>query len=415
MTEQSEHLSNAQIENYGNQSSGAGPDADQRDENQRVDAHLADCPSCRSRLLDFHRTHFALLADSKLADPQLTTASTPDCPSEDALRQLAAGLCSDALATTLTHHAATCDHCGPLLRTYTEDFSDDFSPEEQAVLANLQSSSASWQKNTARQMLTAAGVSAADTSAGAATAPSIDEKSSERQPSANLGRKPFFWKWVLVPATAAICALVAFGIWYSLRDTPEKVEKLLAQAYTEQRKVEMRFPNAKHADFNQKRSGDGESRLNSPQSLNKATDKIFKQLEKAPDDPKWLILSARLDLLDWGYKPALSTLDKISDPQVIESPEFLMTRSLALYEKSEVLKESQGYFEAVNLLAKALQKTPDNPVLLFNQAIACEKVHSYECAKGDWERFLAVEKDANWSAEAHKHLDAVNEKKSLAP
>ncbi|MGZ4900788.1 MAG: hypothetical protein ACXV8X_14115, partial [Candidatus Angelobacter sp.] len=191
MTEQSEHLSSAQIENYGNRSSVAGPESAQRDEHQRVDdqrlndqnfvdqqpsnqrsddpqpgdqrsndqnledqrveAHLADCPSCRNRLLDFHRAHFTLLVEP--ADLRLRTVSTPECPPDDALRQLAAGLSPNDVATKLTQHAATCDHCGPLLKTYTEDFSDDFSPEEQAVLNNLQSSSASWQKNTAREML----------------------------------------------------------------------------------------------------------------------------------------------------------------------------------------------------------------------------------------------------------------------
>ena len=174
VTEQSEHLSSAQIENYGNRTSGAGPETAQRDEpqrldhqssddqsmnDQRVEAHLADCPSCRNRVLDFHRHRFAMLsgpapdakptdsalADSKFAnpkypaDPQVRTAATPECPSDDALRQLAAGLTPDDVAAKLTQHAATCNHCGPLLRTYTEIFSDDFTPEEQAALANLQS------------------------------------------------------------------------------------------------------------------------------------------------------------------------------------------------------------------------------------------------------------------------------------
>ena len=212
MTEQSEHLSNAQIENYGIRTSGAGPEAAQRDEpqrvnhqsiddqpindqsindrqidDQRVEAHLADCASCRNRLFGFHRSlftgvadspeadpsgndpsseYFALsqrsadsklegsrptgsaLADSKFAnpndpvDPQVRTAPTPECPSTEALRELAAGLTPGDLAAALTRHAATCDHCGPLLRAFTEDFSDDFSPEEQAVLNNLQSASA---------------------------------------------------------------------------------------------------------------------------------------------------------------------------------------------------------------------------------------------------------------------------------
>ena len=196
-------------------------------EAEQIEAHLDGCPTCRSRLLDFQRTHFALLADPKfvisrdanskdtdpakstdagalgyyealrcnafcpkacrlsrfadskfadsnfagpkfadakfkdpkftdpkhLTDQQVNTASTPDCPSADDLRQLSAGLLPDPVADKLTRHAATCDHCGPLLRAYTEDFSDDFSPEEQAVLANLQSSSAAWQKKTARQMI----------------------------------------------------------------------------------------------------------------------------------------------------------------------------------------------------------------------------------------------------------------------
>jgi hypothetical protein len=222
VTEQSEHLSNAQIENYGIRTSGAGPDAAQRDEHeranhqsiddqkmndQRVEAHLADCSPCRNRLFDFHRRLFAppvgppetdlpeggptkndvslsgpksadsnersadsklasarptdsALADSKFAnskypaDPQVRTAPTPECPSDDALRQLAASLTPDALAAQLTQHAATCDRCGLLLRAFTEDFSDDFTPEEQAALANLQSGSESWQKELARRIAT---------------------------------------------------------------------------------------------------------------------------------------------------------------------------------------------------------------------------------------------------------------------
>jgi hypothetical protein len=526
VTKQSEHLSSAQIENYGIRTSGAGPETAQRDErqrpdhqgsgdprvidqrvtdqsasDQRVEAHLADCASCRNRLLDFHRSLFAsstyppepdrpkaadlkndpkngppehdtspsshsssgdspsgysasghlpsgqrpadsslegtkptdsALADSKFANPkypvqaQVRTAATPECPSDDALRELAAGLTSDDAAPALTRHAATCDHCGPLLRTYTEIFSADFGPEEQAALANLQSSSASWQKNTARQMLQAAATiatgaagaaeaSAAETGGSHATATVKPGKkpSAGRPASSASDRKPFFWKWVLVPATAAVVAVAAFSIWYTQRDTPEKVEALLAQGATEQRKVEMRIPNAKHADFAQTR-GESESRLNSPASLSRAAEQISEHLKKDPDDSKWLILSARLDLLDWNYKPALSSLEKISDAHVVESPEFLMTRAFALYEKSEVLKENQGYFEAVNLLAKALQNNPNDPVLLFNQAIACEKIHAYECAQGDWNRFLTIEKDPDWISEARKHLQQIEEK-NLAP
>jgi hypothetical protein len=470
VTKQSEHLSSAQIENYGIRTSGAGPETAQRDEHQRaeqrmadklsddqsaadqsmidqrshdqrtsdqdtndqrIEAHLADCASCRNRLLDFHRSLFAsptyqpepdrmmaadrtmaedpkndhtnsALADSKFAnlkdpaDPQVRTAATPECPSDDALRQLAAGLTPDdiaatrdALATKLLQHAATCNHCGPLLRTYTELFSDDFSPEEQTALAQLRSASPKWQQQTAREMLKRA------------------------TPPAPLPRPIFSWKWIMVPALPAV-ALIAVGIWYLQRDTPEKVQIKLAQAYTTKREIEMRIPGAGFADFHQTRSGNPASRLSSPPGLNEASDSISKQLAKHPDDPKWLMLSARLDLLDWRYEPALSTLGTITDPKVVESSEFLMTRALALFEQSEVTKEGQGYAEAVQLLDQALKKAPDDPVLLFNQAIACEKAYSYVCAENDWNHFMDVEKDSGWIKEARNRLDQIKEKKTLA-
>jgi hypothetical protein len=155
VTEQSEHLSNAQIENYGNRTAGAGPDADQRDKDRsvdspRIDDHLANCISCRDRLLDFHRARFGLV---ETADLQVKSAPTSECPSEDALRQLAAGLTPGDLAPALTRHAATCDRCGSLLRTFTEDFSEDFSTEERAVIVDLQSASESWQKELARKIV----------------------------------------------------------------------------------------------------------------------------------------------------------------------------------------------------------------------------------------------------------------------
>ena len=512
VTEQSEHLSSAQIENYGHRTSGVGPDAAQGDErqgvnhqssddqsisDQRVEAHLADCASCRNRLLDFHRSLFvsptyqpepdqpkadasksdlkndspehetslpghpssgdspsgywasghlppgqrpadsrlegagptdSALADSKFAnskypaDPQVRTAATPECPSDDALRQLAAGLSvddtattGDAFATKLLQHAASCDHCGPLLRIFTEDFSDDFSAEEQAALANLQSSSADWQKNTARQMMKAAATrAAAAVEASAAGRQSSRQKSFKGSPKTTAGRKPFFWKWVMVPAIAAVVAVAAFSIWYAQRDTPEKVEKLLAQAYTENRTTELRWPGAKYANIRQTRSGESGSILSVPESLRNAANEIDSGLRKNPDDSKWLLLSARLHLMEGHYQPALTDLNKIDNERTAGTSDYLITRALALYEKGESEPNGrQFYGEAVDLLGKVLQQNPDNPAALFNQALACEKIFAFDCAASDWDRMLKVEKDSNWAHEAQQHLIQIQEKKKL--
>ncbi|MFL6386738.1 MAG: hypothetical protein ACJ71U_04565 [Terriglobales bacterium] len=388
MKQQSEHLSNAQIEQYGKRASGAGPETE-----AWVETHLDDCPSCRSRVLDFQRTRFALLTD-----PKVITVSSSNCPSEEDLRNLAAGLCAEPIANKLKAHASNCERCGPLLQEYIEDFSDESSPEEQTALAQLRSASPEWQRQKARETLKQARIPT---------------------PSPPSPHRLFSWKWITMPvAAAAACALLALGIggvWYARRDTPEKVEKLLAQAYTEQRTMEMRIPYAAHADFNQTRSGDSASFLSSPEALRKAADKIAASLKQHPEDPKWLLLNARLDLLDWRYKSALSTLNKIDDDKLADSPEFRMTRSLALYEEAEIEHDPQFYGEVVELMGKTLQKSPDDPIALFNQATACEKLYMYECAISDYDRFLKVESDPGWSSEARDHLNRLKEKKTPAP
>src|SRR5262249_58730214 len=154
----------------------------------------------------------------------------------------------------------------------------------------------------------------------------------ESSQGAKSAKKSWLWnRWLLAPAATAACAALVFGVWYARRDTPEKAERLMAQAYAEDRRMEMRIPYAAHADFHQTRSGEPESRLSSPESMGKATEEIAAQLKRNPDDPVWLLLGARLDLLDWHYKPALSRLDRIGGVTA-DSPEMRMTRALALYE-----------------------------------------------------------------------------------
>ncbi|HEU4415334.1 MAG TPA: hypothetical protein VFT65_11175, partial [Candidatus Angelobacter sp.] len=230
MNDQSEHLSNAQVEGYGNRTLATGAEQlPAQNQAEELEQHLAVCASCRARVLHFQRTHLALLPDDTMK-----TAPTADCPSEDDLRNLAAGLTSEPLAATLLQHASTCDHCGSLLRTFSESFSDEFTAEEKQAIASQRASSVSWQRETARKMLAQA------SARQSAEMPALDESRGVTSQRVRF----FSRRWALVPAAAAAAAAIAVGIWYTQRDTPEKVEKLLAQAYTENRTIEMRWPGA---------------------------------------------------------------------------------------------------------------------------------------------------------------------------
>jgi hypothetical protein len=503
VTEQSEHLSDAQIENYGNRTSGAGPEARQGDDrqrsaeehlsdrrsddknaadrsmvdqpsndeltdgrlthdqrgntqlsdDQRVEAHLADCASCRNRVLDFHRSHFSLLAqparansafpsprladssladsslsdsmfagsrladvkptdsalaDSKFANPkspadaQVRTAPTQECPSDDALRQLAAGLTSDttaigdALATKLLQHAATCSHCGPLLQSYTELFSDDFTPEEQATLNNLQSASIAWQINTARQMLQARGVQ--EPAAPATNGQPALQKSSAK---ATTERKPFFWKWVLVPAIAAVIALAAFGVWYTQRDTPEKVEKLLAQTYTNQRTTEMRWPGT---PWGEPKETLGPAILNQPRTLLAAKSAIQKQTPETLKKAEWLHLKAQSEILSgMPSKQLIDDLTKAteSDPG---SHSLLFDLAIANFRMGEVTGHDNYYLQAKTVLDKILAFFPPSSAALFDRAIAEERLQLREQAIADLTRCLTLESDPAWSGEIQEKI-----------
>ena len=129
-------------------SSESGPPARDRRQKPWVETHLDDCPSCRSRVLEFQRTQFALLPD-----PKVNTVSSSNCPCEEDLRNLAAGLCAEPIANKLNAHAAVCGRCGPLLREYQEDFSDESSLEEQTALNQLRTASPEWRRQKAREML----------------------------------------------------------------------------------------------------------------------------------------------------------------------------------------------------------------------------------------------------------------------
>jgi tetratricopeptide (TPR) repeat protein len=368
VNQQSEHLSSAQVEEYGSQASGTEPETE-----EWIERHLADCPSCRSRVLESQRTRLALFVDANV-----NTVPTSNCPSEDDLRNLAAGLCSDPIARKLKAHAATCDHCGPLVREYMEDFSDNFTPEEQAVLDQLQSASPAWQRKKAREMLK---VARQDHAVGVVTK----------------GRQLFSWKWIMTPALATV-ALIAVGFWYLQRDTPEKAEKYLAEAYTEQRTMELRWPGAEWAHrVPQERGG----ATKQPPSLFNAKSSILRALEKNPEDWRWLHELGAEELLEHRLDEAVADLEHALQIRP-DSTSIMLDLASAHFQRGRAMQNSADYAHAVELLSKVLEAEPNNAIALFNRAVLYEEMSPplYDLAIEDWNRYLVLDQKGPWHGEA---------------
>jgi tetratricopeptide (TPR) repeat protein len=378
VNQQSEHLSNAQIEQYGKRASGAEPETE-----AWVEQHLDDCSSCRSRVLDFQRTRFALLPD-----PKVNKVSTSGCPSEDDLRNLAAGLCAEPIANKLKAHAATCHRCGPLLQEYTEDFSDESSPEEQAFLSQLRTASPEFHEQKAREMFEQEILKK-------------NRVTPEPGPSTDW-RRFLSWKWILIPATAAVVAVavIILPVYVARRDTPEKVEKLLAQAYTEQRTMEMRWPGAKWAPGREIR-GVGNSSSSQSDSWREAAKIIRNHLSS--QQSAWKRASAEADMLAGNYDVAIKTLSEAlrANP---ESVPLLLDSAISSFEIGRRKDSRQDIDRSITIFNEILKNHQENHEALFDLGIAYTEIKAWPQAVVVWRQYLRLDPDGPWAAEAKQKL-----------
>lgn len=347
--------------------------------------HLAECEACRSEL-EAHETVMLRLRLLKLKQPHMRG---PECPPERLWTEIAAGI-SDIEVEPYLEHAAKCDHCGPLLRIAAETATSSSTPQEDAFLEGLASVSPDWQRKMARTLH--------DTIA-----------------RSSVEKKRLAWLRGLNPPLrllTATCAtlLVALGAWLGWRYLrPPSVDQLLAEAYSDQRTLEVRIPGAKYAPLRIERGGP-QSNLEKPPSLLKAESLIAENLESNSADVNSLDERGRAEMLDGNYDAAVQTL---KHALILEPNSFLLLEDLgaAYYMRGQASDNDLDFGNAIEALGKALAKEPEDPVALFNQALACEKLSEDERALTDWEEYLKVDPSSAWSNEARAHQDQIRLKR----
>jgi len=340
--------------------------------------HVQSCLEC-SRKLQRHQFVHSEILRMRVPNPSPPTSA---CMGDAEWLEVAAGLLPEAKTRELMKHAAQCGHCGPLLNNAAEALVDEATPSEEALLASLRSARPEWRKNMA------------------ATLRDMQTKSSWWRPV-------FSWP---VPAYA-LGGIVAVAVlaWIGVRALhPPSAEQLLAQAYTEHRSLEVRIPGAKYAPMQAER-GAGQSDFDKPQSLLKAKVLIGENLSKNPNDPEWLQARARAELLDGNYEAAIKSLQHALEVQP-HSPGLLIDMGSAYFVRAESTDRPIDYGNAIEVLGEALAKSPDDPIALFNRALACERMFLYTQAVDDWEHYLRIEPQGEWSEEARKRLAALKQR-----
>lgn len=374
-----QHLSADELESLGREE---GLSDGLREDLGAAREHVQSCPSCRRRLEVYPTTAAKL---EKLRAPKKAPKG-PDCPSVEVWLNVAGGLLSTTEKERYVTHAATCDHCGPVLREIVHDFDKPVTAEEKAVLAELNSPSniPAPKPATHNKLVTQ-------------VVPSRIVPPSRR--------------WFALPAwqfatiAVVILAAVGFSLYrvgiFRKENSSASVNRLLAQAYTEQRTIEPRIAGANYAPLSVKR-GLGESNVNKPPVLLRAEAEISENLRKSPSDPTWLQAKGRADLLDGKYGDAIKSLRLalLSKP---DSPELLTDLGSAYF-------EVEDYGNALESFAKALARSPNDPVVIFDHALACEKLFLYNQAIEDWQHYLQIDPKGGWADEAQANSKRIKDK-----
>lgn len=384
-----EHLSDAQIEQCAKLVPGACP--------AQMESHLSECESCLQRLLKWQRIQL-----QHLEVVGMRQEPYPECPADSEIKEVAAGMADAEAAAKTLQHAAGCDHCGPLLKQYLEIFSEESSPEIEALIDQMPSSKPGWEKKKAREIVKG------------------------MRPSPLPTPTPAWWEMVLRPrilATAGALASLAIPMfifgpgWIDARQL-KKEQQLVAAAYAKKRVGPMRPVNAEWGP---------QKELGSPMGSNDETDELkYPELNKAWSeltdklnsggtlDPKWFQFKGELLLLKNPAKNVKAAEDS-----------FLQAQAHGLDEPSLDIDLATSYFAQLNddpknpvnglliknLLNRALQSPKatedDKKAALFNLAVFDEKFQQWNEAEDHWNQYLKIDPAGPWADEARTRLKAV--------
>jgi tetratricopeptide (TPR) repeat protein len=302
------------------------------------------------------------------------------CPQPAAWSLLLSGEAQPFESDELLTHAADCPACGELLRSLTADSS----AAEISTIASFSSSSGVWQRKLAVRL--------AETRHRPAHAPGK--------------RGSAFYLWGGLALAATVLLAVGGVLAWRVINSPER---LLAKAYSQSRTYEFRLPGAAFASITPQPHLRGGSSGREVAQLLDARARIEKELESSPDDPHWLQLEGRADILEEKFDPAIDILDRLLARGPVTSA-LLTDDATAYYQRGVATGSENDRSTALENLRRADELTPGDPVVLFNEALVMEDRAQVMNAVETWNRYLRFERDPLWLAEGRRHLETLEQK-----
>jgi tetratricopeptide (TPR) repeat protein len=314
---------------------------------------------------------------------RVTMVGPDSCPDPGAWLHLALKDLPADESEKLLAHAAMCANCLQRLRQSREMVSAEASAEDSVDPKDFESSSPHWQRKFAARL--------ADT------------------PRKSAAHKipPIAW-WLASGLAATLLVAFAFNTWYAQRNTPER---LLARAYTQWRTFDLRIAGAKFAPVVPQSQLDNSAPGHQPAPLVSARAILDGRLRKNPADAHLLHLEARADLLAGQDDAAIGILDHLLAQGPVTAG--LLTDDASAYFQRGLSTGSQNdRATALENLRRADALAPDDPVVLFNEAVVLEDRGLNANAVDVWNRYLKTETDPLWLADGRRRLQQLEQLRS---
>ena len=224
------------------------------------------------------------------------------------------------------------------------------------------------------------------------------------QPGRDQAMRLYLW----TGAGLAASLVIAAGLlsWWRMANNPER---MLAEAYTQERIFDLRMPGAGYAGVTPQAHLRGSSTGRELSRLIEARVRIERNLENAPEDAHWLQLEARADVLEEKFDPAIDILDRLVAAGPVTSS-LLLDDASAYFQRGAATGSENDRNTALDDLRRADELAPGDPVVLFNEALAMEDRGQLMNAVETWNRYVRFERDPRWLAEGRGRLAALEAK-----
>src|SRR5579871_5182426 len=200
---------------------------------------------------------------------------------------------------------------------------------------------------------------------------------------------------------AAACLFVTMP-WFGEAAT---TQRLLAEAYHEQRTSDLRLAGAAYVAVFVER---GSSASSSPLLL-KAEARLAADLKSKPNAPEFLRLWGEAEMMAGRAPEAVASLEK-ARAALPQDPRILADLGAAYTLRAGREQQPTEYSPALECLNRSLRLRPCRPEVMFNRALVLEKAQRADQALKAWEDYLRVDPRGEWATEARRRLAELKSK-----